>query len=412
MFKKLHYQSLLIGNKLLRTLHLISKENFRTRRNRYRSLLSLNIPEASRLIETFTQNVTGNTRAPRILLITPDCSFTGAPLVLLKVARILKKHGYAPSVISMTDGPLKETFVKEGFPFSLLKNIDVLPETLLTSLCKPFDACICNTVLTHAAARRLQNILPTLLYIHEAKNLYDHIQMDPEIKNSLAAVKNILTPSEYSARFINEFTKSEINICHNSADDSYKETSRKENTAVKFTIIGAMSLRKGIDVCCAAFAKLPEGSAELHVIGNITDSAAPTYEQYKKYPNIFWHSAISDQIQKFETFREMDVFLVPSRDESCSLVVLEATMLGKPLIISSNVGAAYLIEEGKNGFITSTGNIDDLSEKMLWMTKHADKLDQMGALSRKLFLQTSTNDVYEQNFINVINKVFPKNQKV
>lgn len=412
MLQKIHYQSLLTANKLLRTLHLISKEKFRTRRNRYRSLLNLNLPEASRLIEKFTQNAAENGKAPRILLITPDCSFTGAPLVLLKVARILKRHGYAPAVISLTDGPLKETFLAEGFPFSLLENMDALPETLLTALCQPFDACICNTVLTHAVARRLQHILPTLLYIHEAKNLYDHIQMDPEIKNSLSSVKNILTPSEYSAQFINEFTQSEINICHNSADDSYKETHRKDGATVKFVIIGAMSLRKGIDVCCAAFAKLPENAAELHVIGNITESAAPTYEQYKNHPNVFWHPAISDQVKKFETFREMDVFLVPSRDDCNPLVAIEAAMLGKPLIISSNVGTAYLIEPGQNGFIVKTGDIDDLAEKMLRIAEHADRIPEMGALSRKLFLQTSTNEVYEQNFMNVINKVFPKNPKV
>ncbi len=412
MFKKLHYQSLLIGNKLLRTLHLISKEKFRSRRNQYRRLLNLNLSLSDKIITSFVEQVEQNTKSPRILLITPDCSFTGAPLVLLKVARILKKHGYTPAVLSLTDGPLKETFIQENIPFTLLDNISILPEELLSALCRPFDACICNTILTHAEALHLQNILPTLLYIHEAKNLYDHIQMDPDIKTSLAHVKKILTPSEYSAQFITEFTNSEINICHNSADDSYKETKRQAQSPVKFTIIGAMSLRKGIDVCCAAFSKLPENTAELHVIGNITESATPTYEQYKNHPNIFWHPAISDQKQKFETFREMDVFLVPSRDDCNPLVAIEAAMLGKPLIISSNVGTAYLINEGNNGFITRTGNIDDLADKMLRIIRNADKIPEMGTLSRKLFLQTSTNEVYEQNFMNTINKVFPVRQKV
>ncbi len=412
MFQKLHYQSLLTGNKLLRTLHFISKEKFRSRRNRYRRLLNLNLPLSAETVASFVKQVEQNTKSPRILLITPDCSFTGAPLVLLKVARILKKHGYAPAVLSLTDGPLKETFIQENIPFALLGNISILPEELLSTLCRPFDACICNTILTHAEALKLQNILPTLLYIHEAKNLYDHVQMDPDIKTSLARVKKILTPSEYSAQFIKEFTNSEINICHNSADDSYKETKRQAQSPVKFTIIGAMSLRKGIDVCCAAFAKLPENTAELHVIGNITDSAAPTYEQYKNHPDIFWHPTISDQKQKFETFREMDVFLVPSRDDCNPLVAIEAAMLGKPLIISSNVGTAYLINEGNNGFITHTGDIDDLADKMLRIIRNADKIPEMGALSRKLFLQTSTNEVYEQNFMNTINKVFPARQKV
>lgn len=412
MFKKLHYQSLLSANKLLRTLHLISKEKFRSRRNRYRRLLKLNLGLSEQTITSFLKQIETSSDTLRVLLITPDCSFTGAPLVLLKVARILKKHGYAPAVISLTDGPLKDTFAKEKIPFALLENTSILPENLLTDLCRPFSACICNTILTHAEALRLQNILPTLFYIHEAKNLYDHIQMDPDIKKSLIAIKNILTPSEYSAQFISEFTQSEINICHNSADDSYKETRRQNNTNVKFTIIGAMSLRKGIDVCCEAFAKLPKDTAELHIIGNITESASATYEQYKNHPNIFWHPAISNQVQKFETFREMDVFLVPSRDDCNPLVAIEAAMLGKPLIISANVGTAYLIETGKNGFIVNTGDSDDLADKMLRIIRNADKIPEMGTLSRKLFLQTSTNEVYERNFMNTINKVFPVRQKV
>lgn len=54
--------------------------------------------------------------------------------------------------------------------------------------------------------------------------------------------------------------------------------------------------------------------------------------------------------------------VVPSRDESCSLVALEGAMMSKPLILTENIGAKYILDEN-SGWLVKTGSVDSL--KML-----------------------------------------------
>lgn len=163
-----------------------------------------------------------------------------------------------------------------------------------------------------------------------------------------------------------------------------------------------MSKRKAIDIICPAFASLDTDKAELHIIGKILEDAAETKQKYQNNSNIIWHGAINNSQQKNQLFNQMDVFIIPSRDESCSLVAIEAAMLSKPIVVSKNVGAKYLIDEGVNGFIVKTEDINDLSQKMQYFIDNKDKIPAMGQKSRENYLQTSTMEVFEKNIIHAI----------
>ena len=76
--------------------------------------------------------------------------------------------------------------------------------------------------------------------------------------------------------------------------------------------------------------------------------------------------------------------MIPSLDESCSLVVLEGAMMGKPLVVSENVGAKYLVDES-NGWIVKTGDIESLIEAFTSIIKNPSQLSSMGKASRKKY---------------------------
>ena len=50
-------------------------------------------------------------------------------------------------------------------------------------------------------------------------------------------------------------------------------------------------------------------------------------------------------------YRASDIFIMLSRFDTFGMVVLEAMAAGLPVIVSPNVGAKDLVEEGINGFI-------------------------------------------------------------
>lgn len=89
--------------------------------------------------------------------------------------------------------------------------------------------------------------------------------------------------------------------------------------------------------------------------------------------------------------------VVPSRDESCSLVALEGAMMSKPLILTENIGAKYILDEN-SGWLVKTGSVDSLKNAFIQAYKNKNKLDAMGANSRNNYLQTSTYEIYEKIF--------------
>jgi len=67
-------------------------------------------------------------------------------------------------------------------------------------------------------------------------------------------------------------------------------------------------------------------------------------------------------------YRLGDVFVLPSKGpgETWGLAVNEAMACGKPVLVSDKVGCAVdLVENGENGFVFNSSNLDDLTKKML-----------------------------------------------
>lgn len=405
MLVRVIYRLKFLTLKVARIFHLISKKQYKIKRSTYREFIDFDLSISENKITQFISDIQNknNKNQKKLLFITPDCSFTGAPLVLFKVAQILQKRGYLIAFISLEDGPLSSNITQAGFAFIQLNSIACMPDTLLKKLTSEFDFCMCNTILTHKEAVTMQKFLPTLFYIHEAKNLLDFEVYDPMMTISLPLIQNIICPSQYSADFIEKYTSTKPIVCPNAVDDCSDEIASKiPENIIKFAIVGLMSKRKGIDIICPAFANLNTDKAELHIIGGSSDFSEEIKQTYANKTNIIWHGSLNNPKQKNQLFNQMDVFIVPSRDESCSLVAIEAAMLSKSIIVSENVGAKYLIDEGINGFIVKTEDIDDLSQKMQYFIDNKDKLSAMGAKSREKFLATSTMEIFEKNIIQII----------
>ena len=91
-----------------------------------------------------------------------------------------------------------------------------------------------------------------------------------------------------------------------------------------------------------------------------------------------------------------DVIVVASRDESCSLVALEGAMLSKPLIVTENVGAKYIVKED-NGFVVKADDAIGLSNAMRKMIDHKENLSYMGEKSRAYYEQYASMEVYTRS---------------
>ena len=57
--------------------------------------------------------------------------------------------------------------------------------------------------------------------------------------------------------------------------------------------------------------------------------------------------------------------------------------IGRPILTTNIPGCREAIENGSNGFIVEKGNINDLTEKMIWFIKNYKIIAMMGNKSRK-----------------------------
>lgn len=86
---------------------------------------------------------------------------------------------------------------------------------------------------------------------------------------------------------------------------------------------------------------------------------------------------------KEKLLQESKFFLFPSYNEGMPMAVLEAMAYGMGIVTSNVGGIPKLIEDGISGYICTPGDIDDITEKMIWLIRQKEHLVEFGANARK-----------------------------
>lgn len=149
--------------------------------------------------------------------------------------------------------------------------------------------------------------------------------------------------------------------------------------AIRFGYIGQIAQHKGVDILIRAFAALPVGSAALYIYGSESQKRGylPALKKLKA-PNPVHFKGTFPQDQLAEVLQELDCLVIPSRwHENSPLVLLNALATHTPVIVSDVEGMTEFVENGKNGFIFSRGNVDELYEIMLRLTKEPQTLNHI-----------------------------------
>lgn len=333
----------------------------------------------------------------KILLVSHEMTYTGAPRSLLNMARLLKEAGMSVSVWTFEDGVFHIEFEKEKIA------VDIFPQNVDDEVIKEFDLIVLNTFFTAHLVERFQKLTRTILYIREAQNIpvlvKDCKLNEQYIKNANEAI----CVSEYAESFIRKYCMPhKLTVLHNFVKDSYRYTDLNfvKGGKIHFLLSGTYEERKGYDIAIAAFIRMPDKLKKitrLHIMG-----PKPEWSRYfrdrlrAEYDGrIIEHGEIADEKQRLALYRQMNVFLIPSRDEACSLVALEGAMLGKALIMSENVGAQYLDRKRKSIYPTEDVNV--LCRKMCESTSRKILLLR-GLEMRKAYKCTSTEKIYREKF--------------
>jgi UDP-glucose:(heptosyl)LPS alpha-1,3-glucosyltransferase len=107
--------------------------------------------------------------------------------------------------------------------------------------------------------------------------------------------------------------------------------------------------RKGLAEAIAALARIQDKRLVLLVVGKQDPSAYRKLAQRQGVGDrVFFAGKTADP---YAFYRSADMFVLPTRHDPCSLVVLEALAMGVPVISTIFNGACEIMEGGRHGFV-------------------------------------------------------------
>jgi glycosyltransferase involved in cell wall biosynthesis len=195
-----------------------------------------------------------------------------------------------------------------------------------------------------------------------------------------------------------------INVLNSGVDSllfKSKITKKFDNFTIAFC--GSLSPRKGVHNLIEAFKFANINGSKLLIIG--AKGRSKDYNQYLKKistKNVLFYGSVS-QSNLSNVLSKCHLFVLPSLADGFGLVVLQAISSGLPVIVSSNVGGADIIQKFGGGDIFQYNNINELTEKIINFYKKKNNLNYNFDL--KQVVNNNTWDNYGDKLNNLINKV-------
>lgn len=197
---------------------------------------------------------------------------------------------------------------------------------------------------------------------------------------------------------------------HESEDISrFPIVARQERTILYFSRIIP---RKGLDILIKAFKTLGSkmGGVRLLIAGD--GEFRPFCENLAQELNLknikFLGSVPFEKAVYY--YAMSDVFVLPSclrgQSEGWGLVINEAMSMGKPIITTDAVGAAYdLVKNGVNGYVVKNGDVDDLYNALKRVLSDDKLMKTMGQNSRRIFDRFNSYEKMFEGFRSAISYV-------
>lgn len=142
--------------------------------------------------------------------------------------------------------------------------------------------------------------------------------------------------------------------------------------------------------------------AHLHVVGPTDDSRYLNYLQ-----ELTKKMGVTEQVDftgglsgnaLLNEYAESSIFVLPSRDESNPIVVLEAMASGKPVIATNVGGIPYMVEDGKNGILVNYGDSNGLAEKILMLMNDKKLRDFVAENGKKTAMMYSWEKISDKTY--------------
>ncbi len=312
-------------------------------------------------------------RKRKCLLISHEASLSGAPVVLLNVAKILCTLGWTPIILSPYRGPLFSEARQNKITMLRCHWRNIVRCAQFGA--KRYDLIIVNTSVNGYVVNGLQDFdyCPVLWWIHESAAVYSDAcirQLPVEVKGHI----KICAGGDYAKSQLRRF-RPNYNIqtllyptldLKKIISEEAVECSKKIN----LYCIGTIEERKGQDLLVRAIKQLPQDVLNeccFTFIGRIgSPEIYSTVKSLVSCKGVACESMGTVPLKDlYKQYQKMDVLICPSRDDPMPVVVADALSLGKIVVCSSNTGCASILTANNAGIVFQNNSVTDLTNSII-----------------------------------------------
>lgn len=338
----------------------------------------------------------------KVLLVCHELTRNGVSVVLMHVARILRKMGYRPLMSALLEGELIEELRENDIDY--IPQINMLyGSRLFVELIQEMEFVIVGTIGIADVARRIANTdVPIVWWIHES-NDKDFRDFPLVVRDNVLYYAGGKRVVECFKRHYRQLQIEKMLYCL--PDNSVKK--KAEDDVFRVGIIGLIYSRKAQDIFVEAVKSISSKKkigVSFEIVGKYLEPVIDLDEVLRENPEIRYVGEMS-QWELSCYFADLDLLVCPSRDDPMPVVVTQAMQYGIPCIVSDQVGQSEYIVDGENGFVFSSEDVEDLKEKIIYCIENKNDLKNIGKESRKIYERYFSENAMEKSLWKIVKRI-------
>ncbi|MBA8882129.1 glycosyltransferase [Phyllobacterium myrsinacearum] len=374
-----------------------------------RELLYHDSPEAYEFFAPFsTATIMGGKDA---LLVSHDLTESGAPRVVLDMARSLKNAGHFVVVASPEDGPMRHELQKIGVPV-IIDSLVLTGHQSVEDFAVNFDFVIANTAVTWPAVNQLAPKVDVHWYIHETGLIKQLANLHPDaFPSALKNAKSVIAGSQRAEAVLKDY-RGDLSIMEYGVEaypldiEASKQSLEDMKRKLVVSVFGSYEPRKGQDLFILGVAALPDElkkRCEFRLHGRILDAGffEGISNMVKNEPEIVLGKQLS-HAEYVSEIAQSDLVVVPSRDDTLPLVSLNALSAGRPLMCTMTTGTVAYLTHGVTGFVISENSPTVITQALMDALANPARLHDVGLAGREVFEARFSQDRFTTSLLALV----------
>jgi len=354
-------------------------------------------------------------RSKNILQLIESSGVGGAEQVVFDLCDHLRNAGHHVCVVTLESGWLTQKLSEIGVEFIVIENKKSIDTQFFMELVRIIREKNIDLIHSHeflmnmyGTAASMVTRCPIIATIHGKGYYIGKWRRRAVYRLVGRCAFRIVAVSENLKKFLIEKIKlvpSDISVICNGVDvDRFfpcgeeKSSRLKHEFGLQGVVIGAIGnlypVKGHIHLIRAARLIVDEfDGANFIVIGKKTDYSNILQAEVKRLrlTDRFRFLGFRDDIPQL--MHLIDIFVLPSNEETFSIATLEALASSKPVVATRCGGPESIITDGKHGFLVPPGNPEQLAEKILELIRNPSLRRALGEKGLMLVREKFTTEV-------------------